>query len=219
MDEIIGFPLLKDMKILLGKKREMTQIFKEDGTVVPVTLIEAGPCTITSMKKNPAGVMAAVLGFGFAKHITKAQKGEWKELGSFELTREFPVGEDAGMERGTILNATVFEVGDNVNVTGKSKGKGFQGVVKRHGFHGSPASHGHKDQLRMPGSIGATGPQRVFKGVRMAGRMGGDRVTVKNLEIVQVDEANNLIAVKGAIPGSRGSYVTIMASDQNVWQK
>ena len=113
----------------------------------------------------------------------------------------------------------MFEVGDMVNVTGVSKGKGFQGVVKRHGFHGSPATHGHKDQLRMPGSIGSTGPQRVFKGVRMGGRMGGSQVTVKNLEVVKVDSKQNIIAIKGAVPGSRGSYVSIVATDGNIWRK
>lgn len=206
------------MKILLGKKREMTQIFKDDGTVVPVTLVDAGPCTVTAVKTNPAGKTAVVLGFGEKKNVNKAQKGEWKELGSFELTREFPVDGDAP-EQGAVLAADLFEAGDKVTVVGTSKGKGFQGVVKRHGFAGSPASHGHKDQLRMPGSIGAQGPQRVLKGVRMAGRMGGNQVTVKNLEIVEVNKDANTVAIKGAVPGARGSVLTILASDGNVWHK
>lgn len=206
------------MKVLLGTKKEMTQIFREDGTVVPVTMIEAGPCIVAALKENPAGEKTAVLGFGNKKHVNKAQKGEWKDLGSFRVTREFPVGENE-LEVGSELTASIFEEGQKVNVVGTSKGKGFQGVVKRHGFAGSPASHGHKDQLRMPGSIGAGGVQRVFKGTRMAGRMGGDQITVKNLEIVQIDKDNNLIAIKGAVPGARGGQIVIAATDGNVWRK
>jgi large subunit ribosomal protein L3 len=207
-----------NMKVLLGKKREMTQIFREDGTVVAVTLVEAGPCVVTALRENSAGQKTAKIGFGNAKHVNKAQQGEWKDLGKFELVREFPVG-DAQLEVGSKILATNFEPGQKVNVIGTSKGKGFQGVVKRHGFSGSPATHGHKDQLRMPGSIGAGGVQRVFKGLRMAGRMGTDQVTVKNLEIVKVDAENNLLAIKGAVPGSRGSYLVIAATEGNVWQK
>lgn len=207
------------MKVLLGKKIEMTQIFREDGSVVPVTMVEAGPCTVTAVKTQPNGSKAVVLGFGKAKHVNKAQKGDWKELGAFTDLVEVPVADDSTLERGATIDVTTFEEGDRISVIGTSKGKGFQGVVKRHGFKGSPASHGHKDQLRMPGSIGAGGPQRVFKGVRMAGRMGGDKVTVKNLEIVQVNPANNTIAVKGALPGARGSVVTISGTNGTVWQK
>ncbi len=207
------------MKILLGKKLEMTQVFKEDGTVVPVTLIQAGPCVITAVRKNPSGQQSVVLGFGEAKNIAKPQATEWKDLGSFAITREFPLSEGDELTKGDKVSVDAFEVGNTINVTGVSKGKGFQGVVKRHGFHGSPASHGHKDQLRMPGSIGAQGPQRVFKGTRMGGRMGGERTTVKNLEVVQIDLENNIMAVKGAIPGSRGGFVTISASEGDVWQK
>ena len=207
------------MKVLLGKKLEMTQVFNENGKVVPVTLIEAGPCTVAAVRENPAGVKTKQLGFDTKKSVNKAQKEEWKDLGSFAIVREFPVGDGEELERGQTLDISLFEVGQNVDVIGTSKGKGFQGVVKRHGFSGSPASHGHKDQLRMPGSIGSTGPQRVFKGTRMAGRMGGKQVTVKNLEVVQIDKARNIIAVKGAVPGSRGSFVTIRATDSDVWQK
>jgi large subunit ribosomal protein L3 len=205
------------MKVLLGEKLEMTQVFREDGSVVPVTLVKAGPCTITAVRANPAGQKTAIIGYGTSKSVAKPQKGEWKDLGSFAFVKEFATGEDASAERGKILDATVFAEGDKVNVIGTSKGRGFQGVVKRHGFHGSPATHGHKDQLRMPGSIGAGGPQRTFKGVRMGGHMGDAQVTVKNLEIVKVDVANNVIAIKGAIPGARGSFITISATDGNVW--
>lgn len=196
----------------------MTQQFAEDGSVVPVTLIEAGPCTVTAVRQNPAGQQTAVLGFGSKKSVAKPQTSDWKDLGSFAHVREFPLPEGEEADRGKVYTAEVFEAGDKVNVVGTSKGKGFQGVVKRHGFHGSPASHGHKDQLRMPGSIGSGGPQRVFKGTRMAGRMGGNQVTVKNLEIVSVDKKNNVIAIKGAIPGARGSFVTVMATEGNVWR-
>lgn len=207
------------MKSLLGKKLEMTQVFQEDGTVVPVTLIEAGPCTVTAVHTNEQGKTTAILGFGSKKSLSKAQKEDWKDLGSFAYVREFSLEEGDEFERGTMLDASIFEPGAKVDVTGTSKGKGFQGVVKRHGFHGSPASHGHKDQLRMPGSIGAQGPQRVFKGVKMGGRMGGDQVTVKNLEVVQVDKKNNILAVRGAVPGSRGSFVTVRMTEGDVWQK
>lgn len=206
------------MKAILGRKLEMTQVFKEDGTVVPVTLIEAGPCTVTHVRTNQAGVQTATLGFGSKKSVAKAQREDWKELGTFAYVKEFPVGETAPT-RGDKVTATAFEVGENVNVIGTSKGKGFQGVVKRHGFHGSLATHGHKDQLRMPGSIGAGGVQKVFKGTRMAGRMGGQQVTVQNLEVIQIDEKKNIIAVKGAIPGARGSFVTVTATNDDVWRK
>ncbi len=205
------------MKVLLGKKKEMTQIFKDDGTVVPVTLIELGPCIVTAVRTNPSGHPSVVLGFDTKKSVNKPQREEWKDLGSFAFVREFPVTEGETFERGQTVSADIFEAGQTVDVIGKSKGRGFQGVVKRHGFHGSPASHGHKDQLRMPGSIGAGGPQRVFKGKRMAGRMGGDQVTVQNLEVVHVDAKNNVIAVKGAVPGARGGFVTVCSTKGNVW--
>ena len=123
--------------------------------------------------------------------------------------REFRLEDAAGLEVGQVINAGLFEPGDFVGITGVSKGKGFQGVVKRHHFRGGPASHGHKDNLRMPGSIGAGGIQRVFKGMRMGGRMGGDQVTVKNLEVVEVDSKNNVLAVKGAVPGARGAVLLV----------
>lgn len=204
------------MKVLLGEKLEMTQVFREDGSVVPVTLVKAGPCTVTNVRENPAGQKTAIIGYGTVKNTAKPQRGEWKDLGSFAFVKEFEA-EGAEIARGNIFDVTVFAEGDKVNVIGTSKGRGFQGVVKRHGFHGSPATHGHKDQLRMPGSIGAGGPQRTFKGVRMGGHMGDAQVTVKNLEIVKVDLANNVIAIKGAIPGARGSFITISATDGNVW--
>ncbi len=207
------------MKALLGKKIEMTQVFKDDGTVVPVTLIEVGPCTVTQVRDSQSGVKRAVLGFGSKKSVAKPQVKEWEGLGTFAFVGEVDLEEGDEVERGSAVDVSLFEVGQKVNVIGTSKGKGFQGVVKRHGFKGGPASHGHKDQLRMPGSIGAGGPQRVFKGTRMGGRMGGDTVTVKNLEVVQIDASRNVLAVKGAIPGARGSFVRVSKSDGDVWHK
>lgn len=208
-----------NMHVLLGKKKEMTQIFKEDGSVIPVTILEVGPCTVLEVKTNPRGQRVAVLGFGTKKSQNKAQDGQWGEYGSFAFVKEFPVPDSFEAASGEKISADSFEAGQKVTVTGTSKGKGFQGVVKRHGFKGSKATHGNKDQLRMPGSIGALGPQKVFKGIRMAGRTGGNRVTVKNLEIVEIDATKNIVAIKGAVPGPRNSFVTVMKSDGNVWHK
>ena len=200
------------MKCIIGKKLEMTQVFKEDGTVVPVTLVQAGPCKVTGVRtQEKDGYTAVQLGFGTrkAKNVSKAQLSEWKDMGVFEVVRECRMDDSSEYEVGATVDVNAFEPGVKVDVIGTSKGKGFQGVVKRHGFHGQMRTHGTKDQLRMPGSIGATGPQKVFKGVRMPGHMGSERVTVQNLEIVEVRPEENVIAVKGAIPGSRNSVVMI----------
>lgn len=196
----------------------MSQIFKDDGTVIPVTLIQAGPCVVTDVRtKDKDGYLAVQVGFGETKKVNKAQAPRAKAFGPVRLTREFRVDE-TDLKPGDKIEANLFEEGDKVDVVGTSKGKGFQGVVKRHGFHGSPASHGHKDQLRMPGSIGAQGPQRVLKGTRMPGRMGNDRVTVKNLEVVAVDPKTNTLAIKGAVPGARNSLVFVRSqSGKNIW--
>ncbi|MEK9130856.1 MAG: 50S ribosomal protein L3 [Patescibacteria group bacterium] len=200
------------MKVILGKKLNMSQVFQADGSVAPVTLVEAGPCTVTEVKEATVAI-----GFGKGKHVAKAQLGIWKELGAFAEVREFPKGK-ADVKRGDIIDVSAFAVGDHVDVTGTSKGHGFQGVVKRHKFAGGPASHGHKDNLRMPGSIGAGGVQRVFKGMRMAGRMGGDRVTVKNLQVMSIDPVKNVLAIKGALPGAFGSLIAIRARDgKTIW--
>lgn len=200
------------MKFLIGKKLGMTQIFKEDGTVVPVTLIEAGPCTVTDVKTpEKHGYSAVQVGFGARKNVNKAQAGQWKEMGIFELVREYR-GETPDAEVGKVFDVTTFEIGDKVDVVGTSKGRGFQGVVKRHGFHGQMKTHGNKDQLRMPGSIGATGPQKVFKGMRMPGQMGNKRVTVQNLEVADVRLGDNVIALKGAVPGARNGFVLIQSA-------
>tara|TARA_Y100001970_G_C14185039_1_gene832089 strand:- start:772 stop:1626 length:855 start_codon:yes stop_codon:yes gene_type:complete len=201
------------MKFILGKKLGMTQVFRETGEVVPVTRVQAGPCVVTQVKQMPKDRVNAVqVGFGKQKmfRLNKAQQGHMKGLDPVFVTRDFSVGtEDHGLKRGDMYTVSIFNTGEKVQVTGTSKGKGFQGVVKRHGFAGSLKTHGHKDQHRMPGSIGSTGPARVFKGTRMGGHMGVDRVTVKNLEIMEVNEENNEILLKGAVPGARGGLIMI----------
>lgn len=201
-------------KFILGKKIEMTQKFLENGHVVPVTAVKAGPCTITQVKGEKEGYTAVQVGFGSKRVINKPLAGHLKDLGNFRYVREFRLADTANFEKGKVFDVTSFEAGDNLKVTATSKGKGFQGVVKRHGFHGSPASHGHKDQLRMPGSIGATDAARVFKGTRMGGHMGVDTVTVTNLELVEVDVDNGILYIKGAVPGHRNSLVAIVADGE-----
>lgn len=200
------------MKFILGKKLEMTQIFKEDGTVIPVTAVVATDNVITQIKsKDKDGYVAVQVGFGRGKHNNKAKVGHLKDLEAVGTLKEFRVEENelAQIKRGDKISVETFSAGDDVEVIGFSKGRGFQGGVKRHGFHGQKASHGHKDQERMPGSIGAGGVQRVFKGVRMAGRMGGDQITVKGLEIVSVDPEKNILYIKGALPGARNGLVMV----------
>lgn len=201
------------MKFVLGKKLEMTQIFKEDGTVIPVTLISVDPCYVTRMKtKAKDGYNAVQIGTKVTtKQIKKPQKGHLKDLPALKCLREARVSEEdsANFKRADKVDVSVFSPGDKVDVTGFSKGRGFTGVVKRHGFHGSPASHGHKDQLRMPGSIGDKRQGPVSKGKRMAGRMGGGRITVKNLKVVEVDANKNILSLKGAVPGARNGLLLI----------
>ena len=221
------------MKFILAEKREMTQKFAEDGKVIPVTKLVITPNVVTQIKtQDHDGYVAVQLGFGTKRNISKPVMGHLKNLGKFKFIKEFRIKEsdqpmktiDDGegkketiaMKVGDVLTATVFQPGDKVQATGTSKGRGFQGVVKRHGFSGSPASHGHKDQLRMPGSIGAGGNQHVFKGTRMAGRMGGDQVTVKNLQIIEVDPAGTELFIKGAVPGARGSLILVSGGGEIV---
>ncbi|HBU07173.1 MAG TPA: 50S ribosomal protein L3 [Candidatus Magasanikbacteria bacterium] len=205
------------MKFILGTKQNMTQVFREDGTVVPVTRIQVGPCVITQVRKEK-NVNAIQIGFGVQKkfRLNKAKAGHLNNISvnndnglTVRFLREFKTGEGVEFNRGDVFDASSFSLGEKVKVIGTSKGRGFQGVVKRHGFHGGHASHGNKDQLRMPGSIGATGPQRVFKGKRMGGHMGDDQVTVKNLEIMKIDSDLNEILIKGAVPGARGGLLLI----------
>lgn len=202
------------MKFLLATKQEMTQYFSPDGKVVAATLLSAGPVTVTDVRTaEKDGYEAVQVGFGtrLPKRIKKPQAGALKDLGHFRWLREFrPKSGDLGeLKKGDTLGADVFTPGDAVTASGISKGKGFQGVVKRHGFKGGSRTHGQKHSEREPGSIGATGPQRVVPGTRMGGRMGGDRITVKNLKVLLVDPANNLLLVSGAIPGRRGTLIEL----------
>lgn len=206
------------MKFILGQKLEMTQKFLPDGKVIPVTKIVAGPCVVIQIKTQKRDDYSAVqIGFGQTKKINKPLKGHLGDLGKFKYLREFRIKEEdkEKLKVGDRLLVKIFTPGDIVQASGISKGKGFQGVVKRWGFAGGPASHGHKDQLRMPGSIGASSfPSKVFKGKKMAGRMGSKGVTVKNLKVIEVDPKNNLMFIKGALPGSRGSLVLISGAGE-----
>ena len=208
------------MKFILGKKIEMTERFKEDGKFVAVTAVEAGPCVVTQIKtKEKDGYEAVQIGYGAKRKISKSIKGHLKDLGNFRYLREFKVKNgkfsmtgnegEINLERGAKIGAAIFQPGENVEATGTSKGKGFAGVVKRHHFKGQPATRGTKDQIRMPGSIGAVWPQHVTKGMRMAGHMGDERVTVKNLEIIEVIPEKNILLIKGAVPGARNSLLII----------
>lgn len=201
------------MKFILAKKIEMSQVFRPDGTVVPVTLMQAGPCVITQIKTTDTdGYSAVQLGFlPTHKPLAKPQSGHLKDLPQASELREFRVEAPQDFKRGDAVEATVFQPGDTVQVTGISKGKGFAGVVKRHKFSGGPASHGHKDQQRMPGSSGPGGVQHVIKGRRMSGRMGNEQVTVKNLEVMEVRD-NGILVLKGAVPGSRNSVLEIISA-------
>ncbi len=189
----------------------MSQVFTDDGRVVPVTVVKAEPATVTLIRTEDKDKYSAVqIGSGTKKekNLAKPQLAQWKDLGTFRYVKEFRI-DSHEYQRGDKIDVSTFEVGDVVDVSGISKGKGFQGVVKRHGFAGGPKSHGQKHSLRAPGSIGATGPQRVFKGKKMAGHMGSERVTVKNLEIVAIDPENNLLMIKGAVPGAFGTLLEI----------
>jgi len=199
------------MKFLLGTKIGMSQIFKEGGKVVPVTLVEAGPVVVSQIKtKDKDGYEAIQIGYGRKKNLSKPLKGHLKKLENFRRLREYRIEKpQEDIEVGSKFDVSVFKEGDKVRLSGISKGKGFQGVVKRHGFAGFPKTHGTKKHHRAGGSIGSQFPQHVMKGRKMAGRMGQDRVTRRGVEIVKIDKENNLIALKGAVPGARGSLVEI----------
>ena len=200
------------MKALLGTKIGMTQILSEDGTATPVTLIQAGPVTVTQVKSlEKDGYNAVQVAFGSGKNLSKAVAGHVKSSNiSPKYIREFRVDElTDDLSIGSTIDVSAFALGDHVSATGTSKGKGFAGTVKRHNFNTSKSTHGGNGNVRKPGSIGSMYPQKVFKGKRMAGRMGGDRVTVKNLEVAYLDLANNLIGLKGAVPGPRKSLIIV----------
>ena len=189
----------------------MTQIFDETGRVFPATVVSAGPVTVTQVKDGEIdGYESVQVGFSpkKEKNLKKAQKGHFGDLGAFSIVREFRVA-NGETKKGDVIDVTNFEIGDNVMVSAISKGKGNQGVVKRHNFAGGRRTHGNKHSERRPGSIGSTGPQRVLKGLRMAGRMGGDRITVKNLKVLQIDKDTNTMVISGAIPGRPGTLIEI----------
>jgi len=194
------------MKFILGKKVKMSQIFDKEGNCIPVTIVEAGPCYVTQLKtKEKDGYEAVQIGFERLKEkkITKSkQKKPFRYLKEF---RDDPKNYQLGQE----INVSIFKEGDLVSVSGISKGKGFAGAVKRWGFSGRPATHGTKHEERTLGSVGASTPSRVIKGKKMPGRAGGERVTIKNLEIVKIEPEKNLLYIKGAVPGSRGSLLEI----------
>lgn len=204
------------MKYILATKQEMTQFYTPEGKVVAATILSAGPITVTALKNAERdGYVAAQIGFGkqLPKRINKAQLGALKDLGSFKVLREFrPEDGQIDVAVGDVIKADVFTAGDNIVVSGISKGKGFQGGVKRHGFHGGPRTHGQAHSEREGGSIGAGGMQRVMKGLRMPGRMGSDRITVKGLKVLAVDTDNNLLLVSGAVPGKRGTLIEVTAN-------
>jgi len=202
------------MQGLIGRKLGITQAFRDNGEAIAVTAIEAGPCVVIQVKTDAKeGYNAVQLGFGEAKRLKSPQKGHLKGLGQSRYLREFRVDDAETIEVGSRVDVSLFKEGDLVDVTGVSKGKGFAGVVKRHGFAGGPKTHGQSDRHRSPGSIGATtSPGRVFKGMRMAGHMGGEKVTVQKLEVFEADAERNLLLVKGAVPGNRKGLLLIRKS-------
>jgi len=213
------------VKGLLGRKLGMAQVFDENGVVTPVTIIEAGPCYVTQLKTEDSdGYTAVQIGFSEVKekrlskgqqgHLGLLKKGKGRKKGqnipALRYLREFRTKDVAEHTVGQALTVEQFEIGERIDVTGKTKGKGFAGVVKRYGFGGGIKTHGQSDRWRAPGSIGGTsGTARVFKGKRMPGRMGNDRHTAQNLEVMRVDAERNLLAVKGSVPGAKGSLVVI----------
>jgi len=198
----------------MGKKLGMTQIFQEDGTAEAVTAIEAGPCTVVGLKTTAKeGYDAAQLGFANAKQAGASRREQPKGQKQFKHLREFRTDDIEDIKIGQSIDVSIFKVGDLVDVTGISKGKGFAGVVKRYHFAGGPKTHGQSDRHRAPGSIGAgSSPGRVLKGLHMAGHMGHQRVTARNLEVFEADPARNLLVVKGAVPGARNKLLLIRKS-------
>ncbi len=198
-------------KFILAEKLNMSQMFTKEGKVVPVTILKAGPIKIVQVKTQDKDKYSAVqVGWGRKKKATQALNGHAKDLGAFKKLTEFRVEDSSIYTHGQVIKVDTFAIGDKVKVTAEMKGRGFAGPIKKYGFKGAPASHGH-DHPRAVGAIGGRFPQHVRKGLRMAGRMGGTR-TVTNLEVIDVDLARNLIAVKGAVPGANGGLVRIQAS-------
>ncbi len=213
------------MQGILGKKLGMSNVFSADGNRIPVTIIEAGPCTIISVKtEKKNGYNALQLGFGIKKkHINRPTAGVYKKINSenelslepSQILREFTVENPGDFKVGAALTVDIFTVGEKVKLRGKSKGKGFQGVMRRHGFGGvGGATHGQSDRLRAPGSIGSSSyPSRVFKGMKMAGRMGNDKVTIRGLKIIKIIPEKNILLIQGAVPGAINSIVEILKTN------
>ncbi len=201
---------------LIGKKLGMTQIFDETGRVVPVTVLKVGPCVVTQIRTAERdGYEAVQLGFDESKRLNSPQRGHLRAAGaSSRYLRELKADDTSPYSVGQVLDASaVFEAGSRVDVTGVSKGKGFQGVMKRHGFRGGPKTHGQSDRSRAPGSIGSSAtPGRVFKNLKMAGQMGNERKTIQNLEVVQVNPEENLVLVRGAVPGHNDGLLIVRTS-------
>lgn len=201
------------MKVILGTKIGMTQIISPDGNVTPVTILQAGPTTVTQIKTvETDGYNAVQFGFGQGKNLSKSVSGHLKKAGvdiNPKVLREFALSSTPELKLGDTMTVANFQLGDKVTVTGTSKGKGFAGTVKRWNFNESRNTHGFKGNIRRVGSIGSMYPQKVFKGKKMPGRMGHDQVTVKNLVVAYIDEKNNLLGVKGAVPGPNKGLVTV----------
>ena len=202
------------MQVILGTKVGMTQIIGDDGMVTPVTILQAGPCTVTQIKTvETDGYNAVQVGYGQGKNLSKSVTGHVKKAGekiSPKVLKEFRLEEiPEDMKLGDTITVESFKIGDKVTVTGTSKGKGYAGTVKRWNFNESRNTHGFKGNIRRVGSIGSMYPQKVFKGKKMPGRMGHDTVTVKNLVVSYIDTENNLIGLKGAVPGSKKSIITV----------
>lgn len=201
-------------KFIIGKKLGCVQIVSDKGEIIPVTLIGAEDSVVLQVKtKEKDGYTSVQIGSGpkKEKNTNKALKGHFKDLGCFRTVKEFRIDNSSDYKVGDKISVSGFLVGDMATVSATSIGKGFQGVVKRHNFSGGPASHGHRDVLRRPGSIGCRFPQHVLKGKRMAGRMGGERVSIKNLEVIRVDAERKIIAINGSVPGKTGSIVELKA--------
>jgi len=202
------------MKFILGRKENMVSFVGNDGLATAATLVSVGPISALQIKtKAVDGYEAVQVGFGTrsAKNITKPAAGHMKELGSFAEMHEFRVPDSSAWKKGDVIDASIFEVGDVVTISGTSKGKGFQGVVKRHDFGGGRRSHGQKHSEREAGSIGSTGQQKISKGRRMPGRMGSDRITIKGLRVLGVDTTNGKLLISGCVPGIKGALLEIKA--------
>jgi large subunit ribosomal protein L3 len=202
------------MKNILGKKHGMTRVFTEEGIVEPVSVLEVGPCVITQIKtEQKHGYQAIQIGYMSAKKLNAPETGHLNKISLLKHLKEFRVDDLGDSQVGQIVDVSIFEPGDLVDITGTSKGKGFAGVMKRHHFHGGPKTHGQSDRARAPGSVGAgTTPGRVFKGTPMAGHMGSQTITAIKLKVVRVDTERNLIMVKGSVPGSKNTVLSIKTS-------